>query len=146
MKTRKIMNLSFMQYIQKIIIGSNNSPFYNCVLKQAYNDIIIGEVKRVSLVGEPTITIRSNTFFLKAELRRTGVFSNTWHFGFEGKDYRWKPLQLGAKDYDLACELIEYDISIKTSSSADNAIITPKFLTFGYSSRKNKKKIATLSR
>jgi len=138
----------FHTIYSKNIISSNNSPpFYHYVLKQAYNDIIIGEVKRVSLVGEPTITIRSDVFFLEAELRRTGAFSNTWHFGFEGRDYRWKPLQLGAKDCDLTCELIEYDLStINTSSSADNATITSKFLTFGYSSRKNKIKVATLSR
>ncbi|CAH1757549.1 14561_t:CDS:2, partial [Entrophospora sp. SA101] len=104
-----------------------------------------GEAKRISLVGEPIITIRSKAFFLEAELRRTGAFSNTWHFDFEGKDYRWKPAQLGAKDCDLVCELVEYDISPSPNTT------TPKFLSFSSSvispsPKKNKIKIATLSR
>ncbi|CAJ0847220.1 8224_t:CDS:2 [Entrophospora sp. SA101] len=123
----------------------SNSPLYHCVLKQVYNELIIGEAKRISLVGEPIITIRSKAFFLEAELRRTGAFSNTWHFDFEGKDYRWKPAQLGAKDCDLVCELVEYDISPSPNTT------TPKFLSFSSSvispsPKKNKIKIATLSR
>ncbi|GBB95279.1 hypothetical protein RclHR1_02500028 [Rhizophagus clarus] len=98
----------------KQIIKSKNS-LYQCTLKQIYNDYIIGEAKRISSVGEPVITI--HTPQLETELRRTGALSNTWHFKFEGRDYRWKPTLLGAKDSDLICELIEYEISPYASSS-----------------------------
>ncbi|RIA94967.1 ATP11 protein [Glomus cerebriforme] len=113
----------------KQLINSKNTP-YQCTLKQLYNDYVIGEAKRISSVGEPTITI--HTPQLETELRRTGALSNTWHFTFEEKDYRWKPTLLGAKDSDLICELIEYEIPFASSS--------------GSCKKKNKEVVATLKR
>ncbi|PKC74600.1 hypothetical protein RhiirA1_408849 [Rhizophagus irregularis] len=114
----------------KQIIKSKNSP-YQCTLKQLYNDYIIGEATRISSVGEPIITI--HTPHLETKLRRTGALSNTWHFNFEEKDYRWKPTSLGAKDSDLICELIEYEVPPYTSSS-------------GIGKKKKKELVATLKR
>jgi hypothetical protein len=116
-------------YSKQII--KSKSLQYQCTLKQIYNDYIIGEAKRVSSVGEPVITI--HTPHVETELRRTGALSNTWHFNFEGKDYRWKPTLLGAKDSDLICELIEYEVPPYTSSS-------------GIGKKKKKEAVATLKR
>ncbi|CAG8641987.1 17660_t:CDS:1 [Funneliformis caledonium] len=93
----------------KQVIRHGDSPLYHSILRQVYNDFIIGEAKRISLVGEPLIII--HTLQMETELRRTGTFSNTWHFDFEGRDYRWKPTLYGSKDSDLICEIIEYDLS-----------------------------------
>ncbi|CAI2175571.1 9035_t:CDS:1 [Funneliformis geosporum] len=113
----------------KQVIRQEDSPLYHCLLRQVYNDFIIGEAKRISLVGEPLIII--HTLQMETELRRTGTFSNTWHFGFEGRDYRWKPTLFGSKDSDLICELIEYDLSLVGS---------------GIGKKKKKEVIASLKR
>ncbi|KAF0491969.1 hypothetical protein F8M41_021799 [Gigaspora margarita] len=108
----------------KHIIPSRTS-LYHSVLKQIYNDFTILEARQVSLAGEPAITIKS---FIgeDTELRRTGSISNTWHFEFEGKDYRWRPSVLGAKGCDLICEWIEYEVQsslIGTAKKKNKVII-----------------------
>ncbi|CAG8726113.1 12322_t:CDS:1 [Cetraspora pellucida] len=109
----------------KHIIPSKTS-LYRSVLKQVYNDFTILEAQQVSPSGEPTITIKSECLIgADTELRRTGSISNTWHFDFEGKDYRWRPSVLGAKDCDLICEWIEYEVqpSLIGSAKKKNKVI-----------------------
>ncbi|CAG8469879.1 16993_t:CDS:1 [Dentiscutata erythropus] len=109
----------------KHIISSKTS-LYHSILKQIYNDFTILEAMQVSPAGEPTITIKSECFIgADTELRRTGSISNTWHFYFEGKDYRWRPSVFGAKDCDLICEWIEYEVqpSLIGSAKKKNKVI-----------------------
>ncbi|CAG8798534.1 7597_t:CDS:1, partial [Racocetra fulgida] len=82
--------------------------------------------QQVSPSGEPTITIKSECLIgADTEFRRTGSISNTWHFDFEGKDYRWRPSVFGAKDCDLICEWIEYEMqpSLIGSAKKKNKVI-----------------------